>query len=180
MKVEGGNNFNMTGELNDPSEFDYDIRGFHKKRTIVKGELVKIEYYRNYDGTNYSDLIVEETRQYTRDTNLLVQYRTQVSKWFLEDGITMGLEKTFIKYYSMNEAIAEGLTRRGNMLSDAKLYILYSVGLANGQDLMITYATEMTAFINGFAQVLKDAIMNSTKIYLTQNIKNATVSILSY
>ena len=80
----------------------------------------------------------------------------------------------------MNEAIAEGITRRGNMLADAKLYALYVIGLANGQDLIVTYATEMTAFVNGFAQILKDAIANSTKTYLTETIKNSIVYILSY
>ena len=178
--IFGDVNFRLTGYINDPSHLDYDIFGLFKKRTIYKGELIKVEYYKNYDGVTYTELVIEETRAYTRDSNDLVMYRTQVSKWYMEDG-SVGMEKTFMKYYSPQESIDEGNTRRSNVIADAKLYILSQVGLANGQDMLVSVANEIALFINGYAQPLRDAVANSTKPYLTQETKDVVVyGILTY
>ena len=179
MKIEYGLNFKITGESSDPSQLDYDIMGYHKKRTIIKGELTKVEYYKNFDGVNYSDLIVEETRQYTRNEIGLALYRTQNSKWYLENN-TVGLEKTFIKYYTMNEMLSETMTRSTNIINEAKIYLLNNIGYSNGQNFMQSVGNEITLFINGTGQPLRDAVTNSTKEYMTIEIKNAVVEILTF
>lgn len=173
-------NFKITGGTLSPRDLDYDIFGLHKKRTIVKGELVKVEYYRNFDGTTYSDLVVEETRAYTRqEVTKLCLYRTQVSKWLREDD-TVGEEKTTIKYYSMTEAIDEGIARRKNMTAAAKLVVLGACGLANGQTFLTQVINQVNLFEAGTVQPLIDAVNNSTEPYLTVEIKTAIVNELTY
>lgn len=159
----------------DPIMVDYDILGFHKKRTIVFGELIKIEYYESYDGNTYSNLIVEETREFTRDVNTgLVQHRTQSSKWYLTDG-TIGLIKNTIKYYSLEEAIQEGIDRRTNVIAKTKSSVLVQIGQAYSFDLLTSVKSEIQYFYDGHTQPLRDAITASSKLYLNSTIKDGII-----
>ena len=180
MKSLDSANFKINGSTECPVDQDYDILGFHKKRTIVKGELVKIEYYRNFDGTTYSDLIIEENRTFYRDENSgLAIYRNLNIKWFMDDE-SVGYEKNATKFYSLVEAIDEGISRRNNMIAAAKLVVLGAVGLVNGQDLMVSVANEISLFSNGTTQPLRDAVNNSTKPYLNSTIKALIVTELTF
>jgi len=161
----------------DPTIIDYDILGFQKKRTIIFGELVKVQYYEFYDGSTYSNLIVEETRQYTRDMNGLVQHRNQTSKWYLMDD-NIGLTKNTIKYYTLEEAIQEGIDRRSNVLSKAKAYVITNIGQAYSFDLLTSVKGEIQYFSDGYTQPLRDAIINSSKPYLNQSIKDGIIESL--
>lgn len=173
------NNFKITGTDESPENINYDIFGFHKKRTIVTGELRLVQYYRNFDGANYSDLILEESRSYTRDINGMVMYRNQNVKWYLHDD-TIGVEKNSIKFYSPQESIDEGISRRGNIIANAKLYVLGHVGLANGQDFLASVTLEVSLFMNGFTQPLRDAVAATTKPYMNPTLINTTVAILTF
>ncbi len=162
----------------DPTIIDYDIMGFHKKRTIVFGELIKVEYYESYDGNNYSNLIVEETREFTRDVNTgLVQHRTQSSKWYLTDN-TVGLIKNTIKYYTLEESIQEGIDRRSNVIAKAKSYVLVKIGQSYSFDLLTSVKNEIQYFYDGHTQPLRDAINISSKPYLNQTIKDGIIESL--
>ena len=166
--------FKINDSFEDPSNLDYDILGFHKKRTITFGELRLTQYYRNYDGVTHSDLIVEETRDYTRDVNGLVQHRVQQSKWYLKNG-SIGETKTTTKYYTLPEAIQEGLDRRGNIISQTKAYVLSQIGQLYSFDLLTSVKNEIQLFLDGYTQPLRDAITNSTKPYLNQTIKDGII-----
>lgn len=179
MKSIDGNNFKINGAMESPMNLDYDIMGFHKKRTITKGELLSVEYYRNFDGTTYSDLVVKEERVYTRNAMGLVMYRSMIISWYFEDG-TVGEVKNTTKFYSPQESIDEGMNRRGNMIADGKLYILGTVGLANGQDFLVSLTGEVNLFVNGATQPLRDAITASTKTYITQTMKDTLQVIFTF
>jgi hypothetical protein len=185
--IEGQLNYKITGDTSDPKNLNYDILGFHKKRTIVKGELVKAEYFRNFDGVIYSDLILEENRTFNRDAIGIVQTRDISIKWYLEDD-TVGCTKTWTKYYNADEAIQEGIDRRSNMISVAKTTLLRELALVHGVptnqqygfDLLTSVGTEMKWFTEGHTQPLRDAINNSTKPYMTPVIKTAVVTELTF
>jgi hypothetical protein len=170
--------FKLTGTNTSPVDLDYDIYGLHKKRTFVQGELVLTEYYRNYDGTTYSDLVVDEGREYTRDANNLAQYRTQISRWYLTND-EVGATKTTTKYYTVHESVAESETRRANLVADAKLYTLSQIGIANCWDFLQSINVEIDLYIQGATQYLKDSIMASTKPYLNETMKGTLVYILT-
>lgn len=183
------NYFKINNSLDDPSSIDYDILGFNKKRTIVKGELREIGYYRNYTATTktYSDLVVLETRTYFRDPIGIATARTQTSTWYLNDGST-GLTKNFTKYYTEEEGIEEGINRRGNMLAFAKTTLLNGLKAIYGEPTNQTYAfdmltsvkTQMEYFTQGYTQPLRDAVSASTKPYLTEQIKINVIEQLTF
>ena len=154
----------------DPIVVDYDIMGFHKKRTIVFGELIKVEYYESYENGVYSDIIVDETRDYIRDDNGLVQYRNLVSRWYLSDD-SVGKTKSSIKYYSLIESIQEGIERRSNVISLAKAYVLVNLGQLYSFDLLSSVKNEIQLFLDGYTQPLRDSISSSSKLYLDHNTK---------
>jgi hypothetical protein len=181
--------FKINDSNENPSSIDYDILGFNKKRTIVKGELKSVEYYKNYISSSqtYSDLVVSEFRNYTRDVIGLVQHRDMTCNWILNDGTT-GLTLSFRKYYTPEEAIQEGIDRRGNMLSFAKTSLLDGLKAIYGEPANQTYAfdmltsvkTQMEYFTQGYTQPLRDAVSASTKAYLTVGIKEAVIEQLTF
>lgn len=154
----------------DPIIIDYDIMGFHKKRTIIFGELRKTEYYKTYENGVYSDIIVDETRDYIRDDNGLVQYRNLVSRWYLSDD-SVGKTKSSIKYYSLTESIQEGIERRSNVISLTKAYVLVNLGQSYSFDLLSSVKSEIQLFLDGYTQPLRDSISSSSKLYLDHNTK---------
>ena len=180
MKAVDGHNYKLTGHIDSPLDIDYDIMGFHKKRYIVKGELVKVEYYRNYDGITYSDLVIEELRVYNRDALGIILTRDISIKWFLTDD-SIGDTKSWVKYYSGDEAISEGITRRKNMINTAKTVLLNMLAVNHGTPLNQQYAfdflssisLELKYFEEGYRQPLIDAVNNSIKPYMSATIKTA-------
>lgn len=152
--------FKITGLYSSPEDINYNLYGFHKKRTIVKGELILVEYYRNYNPQTqiYSDLILTESRTFGRDINTGLAYmRTQNISWYLTDE-TIGATKQTVKYYTLTESIDEGITRRKNVIAEAKIYTLGALGLGPAQAVLIQLATPIAAFIDGATQYLRDSI----------------------
>jgi len=162
-----GQNFKINDSTDSPINLDYDILGLHKKRTITQGELRLVEYYKEYNpsGGTFSNLVLQEYRDYTRDAFGLVQYRTQTTHWLLDDGTT-GATKQTTKYYSPTESIAEGITRRTNIIDEAKIYCLGSIGRDYGFDLLTTYKFETQLYIDGHRTPLINAISATTKPYM--------------
>ncbi len=173
-------NFKLTGTKENPVNLDYNIFGLQKERIIVKGELILTNYHRNYDhqSEQYSDLVLKESRAYTRDLNGLAVFRIQTTEWFLEND-SVGLTNSTIKYYSQREAIQEGISRRTNMIDEAKTYCINNLGLNYSFDLLNSLATVINIFKDGYTQPLRDSISASTKVYLTNNMKTDLVTILT-
>lgn len=174
-------NFKLTNSKESPIHLDYDIFGLHKNRTIVKGELVLVDYYKNYDPISkmYSDLTVREHREYVRDENGLVKHRNQTTEWIMFDE-SVGLTNTTVKYYTQKEAIQEGIDRRTNLIDDAKVYCINNLGLNYSFDLLNSLSTFINLFKEGYTQPLKDAISASTKVYLTTQLKEDIINILIF
>lgn len=169
--------YKINGSIGDPSNIDYDLFGFHKKKTIEFGELRETQYYRNFDSTNYSDLILTEYREYFRDENGMCQYREQRIEWFLTNN-EVGLTKNSTKYYTLMESIQEGVDRRTNCISNAKAYTLETIGREDSFDFLYTVKDQIEFFIDGNTQPLIDAIQYSTKPYLNQTIKDGMIESL--
>lgn len=172
-------NFKINNSQESPVNIDYNIFGFHKKRTIVKGELIKVEYYRNFDEISnaYSDLILTESRQYYRDFIGLVKKRKLSICWNLIDEST-GMTNSYIKYYSPEESIDEGIERRNNIISEAKVCMLSMMMTKFGQtgrmyafDFLSSLKNEITLYIDGYTAPLLSGIQESTKVYINNDEK---------
>lgn len=173
--------FKLNNSIEDPTSTDYNILGFHKKRLIIKGELIKIDYYRNFNPLNneYSDLVVSEERVFNRNQIGLVQYRQMNIKWYLKNG-EIGCSKNTIKYYSPTESIDEGKNRRENIISEAKLCVLLSVGQSNGFLMLNQLKNQIELYIDGFRQPLIDDVYSIDLPFLNQEIKDNIVEILTF
>jgi hypothetical protein len=159
--------FKINDSVENPLKIDYDILGFHKKRTITKGELRKVEYYKKYVASSltYSDLVVCEFREYSRDVVGLVTARTQTSNWILKNE-SIGMTSVFTKYYSPVEAINEGISLRKNLIAEAKIYSIGAISLPYSFDLLTSVTGQLNIFIEGYKTPLINAISASTKPYL--------------
>jgi hypothetical protein len=180
--------FKITGTCNYPGNEDINIFGLFKKNIFNnRGELISKEYYKEYDGVTYSNLVVKDEYYYTSDSvNDLVQYRDEIITWYLEDN-TVGAIKNIKKYYSLVEAINEGIRRRSNLLDQAKAYGLVNIqgthasGIPNSYYWFSTMDALVTDYINGTTkQDIIDFIDNSTETYVTQTIKDTMTDILDY
>jgi len=153
----------------------------------IRGELITKEYYKNYDGTNYSDLVVKDEYIYTTDVVTdLVQYRDEVITWYLSDD-TVGEVKNIKKYYNLTKAIKEGTKRRENLLDKAKAYGLATItgvhasGVPNSYYWFSTMNNEVRNYLDGtLKQELIDFIDNETETYVTQTVKDVMTGILDY
>lgn len=173
-------NFKINGEINDPSNINFDILGFHKKRTFIHGELILVEYFRNYDGVTYSNKILEENRDYVKDdTTKVVISRNTTINYLLEDD-EIGLTKSWITYYSGQEGIQEGINRRNNIINDSKSYLLETIGEENSFDFLLEVKNQLEYYINGYQIPLINIINSTIKPYITQDIKNVLINKITY
>ncbi len=82
---------------------------------FVKGELTEVEWFRNFDGTNFDDLIVKEVMVYVRDPIGFVDHRITTRIWYYEDGTASPDVKVTIKYYpSKLDKFRESSKKRSN------------------------------------------------------------------
>jgi hypothetical protein len=104
-----------------PDTIDYDIIGLYKRRVFVKGELLMVEYYGEYDimTSTYSERIIREIRTYQRFNGYLA-LRVMDIQWFDSDGAICDTKQT-IKYYSAIESIQAGSRRRENLIEEVKI-----------------------------------------------------------
>lgn len=165
--------FIMTNSSKDPQFLDYELYGLDKVKTIVKGELVNVQYLRE------GELAVEESRVYHRNAYGVVQYKTTVVNWFKYGG-TIGISKTWDKYYPPEDAIQEGVDRRNNIVNDVKFYLLDMLGQSYSFDMLLSMKTEIQYYLDGYRDPLILKVQQSTKPYLTPEIKLAVVEKLTF
>lgn len=143
----------------DLAMIDYDLRGYHKKRTFVYGELKVVEYYKYYSmlSNTYTGLVVREERKYVRDTNTGLCYAREMSiYWYLNDGSVGHSIMNRMKFLSFSESMQELRDRRTNLFSDAESAMLYLLN-ESFPDAAITMSK---------AVALKQAIKKEKDLYI--------------
>lgn len=100
------------------------------KRTIVQGEVQKVEWYSEIDGAlNVSNKVLDVDIVYTRDVTGFAIYRVVTRTWYNNDGIENDEKKITVKYYAVNpsESIDEGIKRRSLIIKELQRPILASM-----------------------------------------------------
>lgn len=182
-------NYLATDNHLDPTSIDYDILGLFKKRYFTNNELMKTEYYKNFDGVNYTVLAVKEERVYVRNADGYVLYRDMTISWYLDTN-TVGIVKNTRKYYSFAESMSEGITKRSNTLDFLKrdlLFLLmqinsYSISDAEAEAsyLLVEQSQNMQLYREGAKQPLKDGVIGSQISLLDYLIPNQNISIRAW
>lgn len=150
-----------------------DIR-LHPKRTFIKGELTKVEFYSSYDpGTEtFDDLVVQEDYVYIRE-NGFVSSRELTITWVLADGTLSPNTKTRIKYYDQGAALAEGKRRRKNLINNLSIQIVGLIAAtegvtveeatATGEAFLDKHSADISTFELSGSDVLPQAIAADTE-----------------
>jgi hypothetical protein len=160
----------------DLSGMDYDLRGYHKKRTFVYGELKVVEYYKYYSmlSNTYTGLVVREERKYVRDTRTGLCYARQMDiYWYLNDGSVGHSILSRMKFLSFSESMQELRDRRTNLFSDAESAMLYLLNesfpeaattMRKAVELKQAIKKEKDLYIDGVAENILTLIAASNNI----------------
>lgn len=128
----------------------------HPKRTFVKGELQRVEWFADNEET---DLVVCVNIEYVRDPIGFALHRTTIREWIKEDGEAHHDKKTTVKHYDDLAQIKEGEARRSNIISGLQKPILgfliasepetaAPILVLQGRDFLKSYQPDFLAFIN--------------------------------
>lgn len=202
--IPNGNNSFFSNTYNplskeDLEKIDYDLKGYHKKRTFIFGELKVVEYYKNYDlfTNTYSELVVKEERKYIRDTNTGLCYARQMNiYWYLNNDQVGNSIINRMKYFSFAESMQELKDRRTNLFSDAESLMLYflsqnfsaSETMIKAVQLKQAIKNDKELYIDGVAENIINIISSENNIIdtvfidsnLANFVKQQLLSILSY
>lgn len=166
---------------NEVRHINYNILGYHKKRTIdTNGDLVTVEYYVTYDGVTYSGLKVKETRIYTRDavTGIMAK-RDMTIEWYEEDEVTIYCNSITEKYYTAQEGYEANIRSRSNLITNASLYLFQTVGEVDAKAFLEIVAADIDKYKGGAITPLLTAISGSGETYMTPTIKATLDAILN-
>jgi len=97
------------------------------KRTVVKGEVIKVEWYKSLDQDNNPiDLVLKVDITYSRDSAGFATERTTTRTWINEDESENEEVKVTKKYYFINPAdtIDEGLKRRKLLVNNMQIPVM--------------------------------------------------------
>lgn len=152
---------------------NYDILWLKKERTFEKWELKKVEYYEDWNETDwYVNLIVKEDVVYNRDENGYIDTRDKTITRINEDETEDQDIKQTKKKYSPSESVKAGERKRANMLSDAKIATIGLIAQTTpcdittaetmGMPFIVSVDTEMSLYEKWVKQPLLDSITNDT------------------
>lgn len=174
------NNF-FSDKTTPPLGLDYVVGlsvKLHRRSIIVKGECKSEEFYVNFDGTTYSDMVLKEVHTFYRDGLGFALKRESIISWICEDNTTHAITKTLLKFYNQYETIEEGQTRRGNLINGLQRPIIgficmylggmqfapQAIGLA--RTFTARYKPEMQNFIDESNKGLITAIQNTDEPWI--------------
>lgn len=163
-----------------PYNLDYDVVGLHKRQYFVKGELLKVEYYGQYDpiAKTYADLCVKEDRVYNRQDAFLYN-RTMTISWYKSDG-TIGGTKNTVKYYNTFDAIIAGNERRENIIDEMKIVVVGLIQMTEqidmlsaqviGLQFLASISDNITLYVKGNDGILIQQVANDTQFDFLNNV----------
>ncbi|HHO58533.1 MAG TPA: hypothetical protein ENJ85_05095 [Oceanithermus profundus] len=164
-------------QYDPPFSIDYRVdldRRLQPKFTFDQGTLVRVEYYaeasKTASGVEFSDLILEEVYDYTRDFAGFAVDRTLTITWYREDGTAHPTTKQMVKLYDMQNSMQEGKRRRTNIVQDLEArvvtHLLGQYGQTDpaaafqmGRDFIALYRDQINDFVAGGSSALRDAIL---------------------
>lgn len=101
------------------------------KRTVTKGEVTEVEWYKTLDAEqNPTDLVLRVNISYVRDASGFALYRTVVRTWINEDESENTETKISTKLYYVNpsDMIVEGDKRRKLLVQEIQIPVMNLIG----------------------------------------------------
>ena len=158
------------------------------KRTIIQGEVQKVEWYSSYDiaTDTLSNLVLEVDISYTRDANGMALYRHVTRTWINEDETRTTLDPK-IKYYTINknDMIDEGIKRRSLLVKSVQIPCLTAItqvlvplgysetaSLLKGRQFMDDMELEFKKFIDNSSSITNPSDPNYGKKSIVVAMEN--------
>lgn len=162
-----------------PEQVRIDDIGLFRKLTYSKGILTRIEYYTDFDGENYSNIIAITSLTQTFN-GVVYTSQTKTTQYF-DDSDSIDYTTAFTTTFVDEEYFDFAIQKRNNMLTDAKLIALNSLGAVNFNDLISALPLQITSYLNGPYQPIVDELnaLVGVKVYLTQELADAMIAILT-
>jgi hypothetical protein len=136
--------FKLTGTRANPGYINFCLECLFKKEIMVKGDIVRQEYYKDFNPATYeySNQLLYVTYEYTDNEDKLPISRTMRIHYLLEDE-SVGYIKVKQKYYNSVSSIAVRKMRLTNRLNQVKAYLASTLktilpnGLKEFEDLLL-------------------------------------------
>lgn len=156
------------------------------KRIFAKGELQKVEWYKESD---FQTLVLMAEMEYSRDPFGFATSRTTTRTWFDTDGEPLDEIKTTTKNYSNLETIKEGKRRRGNIVDGIQLPVMglmvetmtiepwnldQQTILLMGRDFMDRFELEFSKFIDNSSTITSGPNIGKKSIVVALEDASAT------
>lgn len=183
--------YRLTNAYDDPRNINYQLITIAKPIYSSSGVITSIEYYMNYDSYTkvFSNLAVKEVFTYNREYIFgMVEYSITDKYWYRENN-EIGCERLgLITVYEFNDARKEENRRRSKLISDAEKYISGALIVANGLETGYAQSLEFLAdtktakdlYVDGNGVALETAINNTERVYITQEMKDTLIAIITY
>jgi len=165
--------------LTVPQLINYNFIGLYKKPIQNKGLPISTEYYKNLSNNIYSDLFVKEEYSYIEQPPLYLGVNTVV-KWYDTNDV-VGLEiQQATRMFNNSEIIDFGITRRSNVIANAKMYAFQQLG-QNAYSLLDYCSIEISTYIQGNSPPLIAKVNQSVGIVMgmTQQLADNINNILT-
>ena len=146
-----------------PLAIDYRVEilsPLYPKRTMVKGEVQKVEWFKDRDLT---DKVIDVTISYVRDAFGFATERTTTRTWVMSDESSYPEQKITNKVYSPNEMISEGYIRRQNIVDFVQLPTLQFL-LETEQGDPNTIILMGRSFLDRMKDVFDNFVSNSSTV----------------
>lgn len=113
----------LASGFDDPRALNYKtglISSLFAKLSFIKGELLSVKYYKDFDGKEYSDLILDVSVTYNRNDGGVLTDRITTRRWTIDgkDEQFGDYVKTTQKFYTITQAAVADQRRRSNIVDN--------------------------------------------------------------
>lgn len=179
--------YKIAGYRRNFKNINYKILGLFPKYFINRGEVYRVEYFKEYDGSKFSDLILVVDITYERAPSGFALSRTVRRRWVNNDEGFNSDEKITIKNYRVNhfKMISEGKKRRGLLVDNMQIPVMTAMThalvpdgsseediLMLGRKFLDDYEDEFKKFIDNSSTVTDSVDPNYGKKRIVVRLEN--------
>lgn len=139
----------------------------------------------------FSNPIVEEQYDYTRDPDGFALFRTCTIRWYNQDDTFNENEKVRVKTYSPVERVKESARRRTNVIDDLKIALIGMIAqteelsvqdaISLAQSLFVTQQLNINTYVEAGTDFLRDYVTTSVEYpWMDNPINEQGVTIRMY
>lgn len=153
----------------------------HRQDTFDNGYLVRVDYYRDFDGQNYSVPVLKVEVDYQPMGNTGgPSSRTTTRTWYNTDGSEVPKKKITQKHYSLTNSMKAGIRRRQNVVDNLQTEIAETIlpsgfTLEDGRALFVRHRASAHNYIQTAKSDIIGAVLADQDLMLNTMRGNMTI-----